>query len=84
MLECNLFMYRKMIYLTIEDIYTFEQFWKVLPEVSVLYLDFNSLIVCKQCKIISSDIVRLSTPPSSLLRLDLENAVLIPLIGQVK
>ena len=57
--------------------------WSKYPDISVLYPDFSMYIISGSCEISVSTIIRVSTCPFHLLRLNLSTKTLTPVDGQV-
>ena len=56
------------VFVQIEMILSFEQFWMLHPQVSYLNADSDTYIISGKCEIISTDIRCCTRCPSSLLR----------------
>ena len=68
--------------LQVDMLLTFEQLWKVHPEISILNVDSVTLIRCGQCKVIENDVIGVVHHPLTIL--ELNGRSLTPLQSQVK
>ena len=70
-------------FVIVELILPFNQMWTLHPEVSTLYPDSSVFVICGRHEIRNCDLIRITSPPSQLLKLDIPTQTLTPVDGQV-